>query len=58
MPAELDLAPADALQEGELRTFPTPNNGPKVLIVHRNGQYHALAAHCPHYGAPLEKAGW
>ncbi len=29
--------------------------GTDVLLLRRKGQYHALAAHCPHYGAPLEK---
>ncbi|OWP64679.1 NAD(FAD)-dependent dehydrogenase [Hymenobacter amundsenii] len=53
MPAEFDLAPADALAEGEMRTYSTPNAD--VLLLHREGQYLALAAHCPHYGAPLEK---
>ena len=55
MPTEINLAPADALQEGELRTLPTSDDGPKVLLVRRQGQYYALAPQCPHYGAPLEK---
>ncbi|MBW3130702.1 FAD-dependent oxidoreductase [Hymenobacter profundi] len=55
MPTEINLAPLDALQEGELRAFPTPNDGPEVLLVRHQGQYRAFAAHCPHYGAPLEK---
>ena len=55
MPTEINLAPADALREGELRTFPTTADGPKVLLVRRQGQYYALAPQCPHYGAPLEK---
>ena len=55
MPAasEHNLAPADALQEGELKTFTVADT--PVLLVRHAGQYHALAAHCPHYGAPLEK---
>jgi len=55
MPTEINLAPADALQEGELRAFPTPHKGPEVLLARYEGQYRAFAAHCPHYGAPLEK---
>jgi NADPH-dependent 2,4-dienoyl-CoA reductase/sulfur reductase-like enzyme/nitrite reductase/ring-hydroxylating ferredoxin subunit len=50
---ETNLAPATALQDGEMRTYKA--NGTDVLLLRRNGQYHALAAHCPHYGAPLEK---
>ncbi len=54
MPTELDLAPADALHEGEMRTYSTSADT-DVLLLRREGQYLALAAHCPHYGAPLEK---
>ncbi|WP_019948240.1 FAD-dependent oxidoreductase [Hymenobacter aerophilus] len=55
MPPEIDLAPADALRnDGEMRAYPaTPDT--EVLLVRRQGQYQALAARCPHYGAPLEK---
>ncbi|MDU0370707.1 FAD-dependent oxidoreductase [Hymenobacter endophyticus] len=51
---EFDFAPADALQEGEMRTF-TVASGATVLLLRRQGQYVALAPNCPHYGAPLEK---
>ncbi|TGE05475.1 FAD-dependent oxidoreductase [Hymenobacter fodinae] len=50
---ELDLAPADALQDGDMRAFTA--QGTEVLLIRREGQYLALAARCPHYGAPLEK---
>ncbi|MFD2787153.1 FAD-dependent oxidoreductase [Hymenobacter rubripertinctus] len=53
MPSEFDLAPADALQDGEMRTYSAADTD--VLLLRRAGQYLALAAHCPHYGAPLEK---
>ncbi|MBT9393015.1 FAD-dependent oxidoreductase [Hymenobacter sp. NST-14] len=53
MPSEFNLAPADALQEGEMRTYAAADTD--VLLLRREGQYLALAAHCPHYGAPLEK---
>lgn len=54
MPSEINLAPANALQDGEMRAYPaTPDT--EVLLVRRQGQYRALAARCPHYGAPLEK---
>ncbi|OUJ73555.1 FAD-dependent oxidoreductase [Hymenobacter crusticola] len=55
MPTEIDLTSLDALQEGELRAFPTANDGPPVLLIRHAGEYLAYAAHCPHYGAPLEK---
>lgn len=51
--AEYNLAPADALQDGELKAFPAADT--QVLLVRHAGQYRAFAAHCPHYGAPLEK---
>lgn len=52
-PTETNLASATALQDGEMRTYKARDTD--VLLLRRNGQYHALAAHCPHYGAPLEK---
>lgn len=36
-----------------MRTFTA--HGTEVLLVRHEGIYRALAAHCPHYGAPLEK---
>ncbi len=52
---EIDLIDAASLPEGALRTFPTPNDGPKVLLTRQQGRVHAFAPNCPHYGAPLEK---
>ncbi len=52
---EIDLTAAASLPEGALKTFPTPNDGPKVLLTRQQGQVHAFAPNCPHYGAPLEK---
>lgn len=52
---ELDLTNTASLPEGALKTFPTPHDGPQVLLTRQQGQVHAFAAHCPHYGAPLEK---
>lgn len=52
-PHEHNLAPADALKDGELKAFPVADT--QVLLVRHAGQYRAFAAHCPHYGAPLEK---
>ena len=53
---EIDLTDAASLPEGALKTFPTPDDGPKVLLTRQQGQVHAFAPNCPHYGAPLEKA--
>ncbi|MBO0360919.1 FAD-dependent oxidoreductase [Hymenobacter sp. BT186] len=50
---ETNLAPATALQDGEMRIYKAHDT--EVLLLRQQGQYHALAAHCPHYGAPLEK---
>jgi NADPH-dependent 2,4-dienoyl-CoA reductase/sulfur reductase-like enzyme/nitrite reductase/ring-hydroxylating ferredoxin subunit len=52
---ETDLTAAASLPEGALKTFPTPNDGPQVLLTRQQGQVHAFAPNCPHYGAPLEK---
>jgi NADPH-dependent 2,4-dienoyl-CoA reductase/sulfur reductase-like enzyme/nitrite reductase/ring-hydroxylating ferredoxin subunit len=52
---EIDLTDAVSLPEGALKTFPTPNDGPSVLLTRQQGQVHAFAPNCPHYGAPLEK---
>jgi len=55
MLSEIDLTDAASLPEGALKTFPTPNDGPQVLLTRQQGQVHAFAPNCPHYGAPLEK---
>jgi NADPH-dependent 2,4-dienoyl-CoA reductase/sulfur reductase-like enzyme/nitrite reductase/ring-hydroxylating ferredoxin subunit len=52
---EIDLTDAASLPEGALKTFATPDEGPKVLLTRQQGQVHAFAPNCPHYGAPLEK---
>jgi NADPH-dependent 2,4-dienoyl-CoA reductase/sulfur reductase-like enzyme/nitrite reductase/ring-hydroxylating ferredoxin subunit len=52
---EIDLTDTGSLPEGALQTFPTPHEGPKVLLTRQQGQVHAFAPNCPHYGAPLEK---
>ncbi|MFD1870922.1 FAD-dependent oxidoreductase [Hymenobacter bucti] len=55
MLSEIDLTDAASLPEGAIQTFPTPHDGPKVLLTRHQGQVHAFAPNCPHYGAPLEK---
>ena len=52
---EIDITDAASLPEGALKTFPTPDDGPQVLLTRQQGQVHAFAPNCPHYGAPLEK---
>ena len=52
---ETNLAATADLPEGALQAFPTPDDGPQVLLTRQQGQVHAFASHCPHYGAPLEK---
>ena len=52
---EIDLTDAASLPEGALKAFPTPHEGPQVLLTRQQGQVHAFAPNCPHYGAPLEK---
>jgi len=52
---EIDLTDAASLPEGALKTFPSPHDGPQVLLTRQQGQVHAFAPNCPHYGAPLEK---
>ncbi|NML66855.1 FAD-dependent oxidoreductase [Hymenobacter sp. RP-2-7] len=55
MISEIDLVDSASLPEGGLQTFAAPNDGPKVLLTRQQGQVHAFAPNCPHYGAPLEK---
>ncbi|MDO7874886.1 FAD-dependent oxidoreductase [Hymenobacter sp. ASUV-10] len=52
---EINLTDSASLPEGALKTFATPDGGPKVLLTRQQGQVHAFAPNCPHYGAPLEK---
>jgi NADPH-dependent 2,4-dienoyl-CoA reductase/sulfur reductase-like enzyme/nitrite reductase/ring-hydroxylating ferredoxin subunit len=52
---EIDLTDIASLLEGALKTFPTPDDDPKVLLTRQQDQVHAFAPNCPHYGAPLEK---
>jgi NADPH-dependent 2,4-dienoyl-CoA reductase/sulfur reductase-like enzyme/nitrite reductase/ring-hydroxylating ferredoxin subunit len=55
MLSEVDLTDTASLLEGALKTFATPHDGPQVLLTRQQGQVHAFAPNCPHYGAPLEK---
>ncbi|MDJ0364397.1 FAD-dependent oxidoreductase [Hymenobacter sp. H14-R3] len=55
MRPEINLTDSASLPEGGLKTFSTPDGGPAVLLARHQGQVHAFAPNCPHYGAPLEK---
>jgi NADPH-dependent 2,4-dienoyl-CoA reductase/sulfur reductase-like enzyme/nitrite reductase/ring-hydroxylating ferredoxin subunit len=55
MRPEIDLTDSASLPEGGLKTFPMLEGGPEVLLARYQGQVHAFAPNCPHYGAPLEK---
>ena len=41
----------DELKDGEMKQATI--DGTDVLVARVNGKFHALAAHCTHYGAPL-----
>ncbi|MBI2503071.1 MAG: FAD-dependent oxidoreductase [Candidatus Latescibacteria bacterium] len=45
------VAQADELREGQMKQVSV--EGTEVLLARVGGQYHAVGAHCTHYGAPL-----
>ena len=47
------VASAHELPEGEMKAFKIGDD--EILLVNHNNQIYATGAHCPHYGAPLEK---
>jgi apoptosis-inducing factor 3 len=48
---EQPIARVDDLTDGEMRQVQVGDT--RVLLVRLHGEYHALGAECPHYGAPL-----
>jgi NADPH-dependent 2,4-dienoyl-CoA reductase/sulfur reductase-like enzyme/nitrite reductase/ring-hydroxylating ferredoxin subunit len=48
---EQAVATVDELRDGEMKQISAA--GTQVLLARVNGNYHAVAAHCTHYGAPL-----
>ena len=48
---ELTVATTDEFKDGEMKQVSA--NGTDILLARVNGKYHAVGAHCPHYGAPL-----
>jgi nitrite reductase/ring-hydroxylating ferredoxin subunit len=53
---EIDLTDIASLPEGALKTFPTPNDGPNVLLTRQQGQVHAFAPNCPIMARRSKKA--
>jgi NADPH-dependent 2,4-dienoyl-CoA reductase/sulfur reductase-like enzyme/nitrite reductase/ring-hydroxylating ferredoxin subunit len=47
------VAHVDDLQDGEMLEVDIGQRS--ILLVRVDGEYHALASHCTHYGAPLAK---
>jgi NADPH-dependent 2,4-dienoyl-CoA reductase/sulfur reductase-like enzyme/nitrite reductase/ring-hydroxylating ferredoxin subunit len=48
---EVPLARASDLREGEMKEFVAGET--RVLLARVRGEFHAVSAACPHYGAPL-----
>jgi len=48
---EIAIAAAAELKDGEMKQVAT--GGTNILLARLNGEYYAVGATCPHYGAPL-----
>ncbi|HYJ46395.1 MAG TPA: Rieske 2Fe-2S domain-containing protein, partial [Pyrinomonadaceae bacterium] len=48
---EVTLAREDELKDGEMKQVSA--EGTDILLARVGGRYHAVGAHCTHYGAPL-----
>jgi NADPH-dependent 2,4-dienoyl-CoA reductase/sulfur reductase-like enzyme/nitrite reductase/ring-hydroxylating ferredoxin subunit len=48
---EVIVSKNDEFAEGEMKQVSA--NGAEVLLARVGGKFHAVAAYCPHYGAPL-----
>jgi apoptosis-inducing factor 3 len=48
---EIAVATTDEFKDGEMRQVSA--NGTDILLARVKGKYHAVGAHCTHYGAPL-----
>ena len=49
----LDVLEESRLPEGAREVVPA--DGQDILLIHHQGQIYALAARCPHMGAPLKR---
>lgn len=48
---EITVATTDEFTDGEMKQVSA--GGTDILLARVNGKYHAVGAHCTHYGAPL-----
>ena len=48
---EFTVATTGEFKDGEMRQVSA--GGADILLARVGGNYHAVGAHCPHYGAPL-----
>src|SRR5215213_706757 len=48
---EIKIATTSELKDGEMKQVSA--EGTDILLTRVDGRYHAVGAHCPHYGAPL-----
>src|SRR3954469_22253741 len=48
---EVTVARDDELTDGEMKQVSA--GGTEILLARVKGKYHAVGAHCTHYGAPL-----
>ena len=48
---EVTVARSGELKDGEMKQVSV--NGTEILLARIRGKYHAVGAHCTHYGAPL-----
>jgi NADPH-dependent 2,4-dienoyl-CoA reductase/sulfur reductase-like enzyme/nitrite reductase/ring-hydroxylating ferredoxin subunit len=48
---EVTIARSGELQDGEMKQVSV--DGTEILLARVRGRYHAVGAHCTHYGAPL-----
>jgi nitrite reductase/ring-hydroxylating ferredoxin subunit len=48
---EFPLANTSDLSDGEMKEVSA--NGTRILLARVGGEFHAVGAACPHYGAPL-----
>ncbi len=50
---EVPIAKITDIEEGQMKAFTIEDH--KILLTKVEGEFHAVGATCPHYGAPLEE---